>query len=342
MRIFTLVLPLAAAYSGLTCRNNRVFQRRDAFGFDHLFNISRPWSVHPASVPAGYQACDSPETLLDSLALGVRANFENEAFHEAGRSSFHPHGCASEWYTSRGACNTAKKLSSIIIIGDSLSRHISQAFFVVFRDNYYHGGVPLHSTTNTYDWCQCDGQFSEAVVCRFDGMHGYSAQNTPFAAEDNRALGFCDGETHFSFSYVPAGNVADVARALLWGDSTRPALVYLAGGLHFRVDARAALEHFFYPTHEAIRAANRPVIVAWGGLGAQFRQADAAWPHQSRERTREFNAVIQAAAAERGAYFLDWWNLTLGAQTSDGEHHLTDVNVFKVNYLLRLADLNVR
>jgi hypothetical protein len=175
-------------------------------------------------------------------------------------------------------------------------------------------------------------------------MHGYGAANTPFAAEDSRSIGLCDGEKHFSFSYVPAGDAAglgDVVRALQWGDSTRPALVYLASGLHFRVDAQSALERFYYPLHEAVRGANRPVIVAWGGLGAQFRQADASWPHQSRERTREFNTVVQAAAAERGAYFLDWWNLTLGAQTSDGEHHLTDVNVFKVNYLLRLAELNV-
>ena len=51
-----------------------------------------------------------------------------------------------------------------------------------------------------------------------------------------------------------------------------------------------------------------------------------------------FNDCIKELLEGGGVITLDYWNFTANAQTSDRFHYLTNVNVFKIYYLLNFIE----
>ena len=66
--------------------------------------------------------------------------------------------------------------SYVITIGDSLTRHLRQAFFMAMLDNLIDGGMVIPDGSVNHDQfysCRCDGQFSEILSCRsLGGLFG--------------------------------------------------------------------------------------------------------------------------------------------------------------------------
>ena len=68
------------------------------------------------------------------------------------------------------------------------------------------------------------------------------------------------------------------------------------------------------------------------------------YPHQSRENILLFNEGIKDLFVSSGllpgqdVLILDWWNFTADAQSSDGVHYLSDVNLGKAAQILYLAE----
>ena len=78
--------------------------------------------------------------------------------------------------------------------------------------------------------------------------------------------------------------------------------------------------------------------VVWTAYQSQSRKLDRRYPLQSRERALAFNRYMETRLKglehlNHTPTIVDWWNLTRDAQTSDGFHYLTDVNLIKVNHL---------
>jgi hypothetical protein len=89
---------------------------------------------------------------------------------------------------------------------------------------------------------------------------------------------------------------------------------------------------------------NNKITVSWGQFDAQSRSLDGPFPHQSRENAIVFNENIARHFKETSysginIHVIDWWNFTRDAQTSDGFHYLSDINVFKAYHVLNLAFL---
>jgi hypothetical protein len=97
-------------------------------------------------------------------------------------------------------CSIMSKWSHIGVDGDSIGRHIRQGFLMGLREDLIQGAIltdleKQSANTGPYDHCRCDGQFSEAVICRQND--GVFHNITP------RALGVCSHlppvEQHFAF-----------------------------------------------------------------------------------------------------------------------------------------------
>lgn len=123
--------------------------------------------------------CRSKEELLDSLKFGKRIRIDDDEkmlsseFKHRFQTKwnnityFAPYRCAYQWLNSYELCDAAAKFSSIIFMGDSLTRHHTQAMFMLMTDNFAHGGIPRDSPAIFFDKCACDGQFSEHTECRW-------------------------------------------------------------------------------------------------------------------------------------------------------------------------------
>jgi len=67
------------------------------------------------------------------------------------------------------------------------------------------------------------------------------------------------------------------------------------------------------------------------------------YPHQSRENALTFNdQLVEAFANDDEIRVVDFWNLTLDAQSSDGYHYLTDVNSVKADVVVAIVDMILR
>jgi hypothetical protein len=84
------------------------------------------------------------------------------------------------------------------------------------------------------------------------------------------------------------------------------------------------------------------LIVIWCSFNTHSPLSVKKYPHQSPEAGIIFNQQMQQLFDENGMKnitTIDWMNFTKGAQTSDGVHYLMNVNFFKAQQLLFLADL---
>ena len=96
------------------------------------------------------------------------------------------------------------------------------------------------------------------------------------------------------------------------------------------------------PALQKIKLINCSKHVLWVGLGAQARQLDAVYSNQAREATQKFNKVVfDYVTSKYQLPYLDVWELTKDAQTSDGFHYLTDVNLVKAQYVVSFMNLRL-
>ena len=303
------------------------------------FNMTRPWSIHQATYQPSRPWCDTTIDLSVSLAFGVREwNNPGDALQqnpEAFQSFFVPHGCAFKWFSPREACTVLSRYSKLYFVGDSLTRHLVQGVTMVLNGNLEYGAVPHAKESRIYDDCRCDGQFSEAKECRM----------SIDTFVDNRAAGLCPGTSgHFALVYN-GGMIGN--NALVSQYDTRPIFFFLSAGTHYKMDANVTIQEFLEPNLskiEAMKAANSElwVLTSWGAMGAQGRMLDTKYWRQSRENSAVFNQQIGEYALKNGVQTVfDWWNLTRGAQASDGLHLLTDVNVVKAQYIINWLALSL-
>jgi hypothetical protein len=313
---------------------NQVLQRNDAVGM--TFNTSRPWSIHQATYQPSGPWCETSRNLSFSLAGGHRVwnnpSEANEPNPEAFQSFFAPLKCSFKWFSPREACTVLSRYSTLYFVGDSLTRHLVQAVDIILNGNFEYGALPHGKPSRIYDDCRCDGQFSEASECR----------NSIDNFMDNRAAGLCPGATtHFALIHNGGmlGNETLVSQT-----DTRPVFFFLSAGTHHKMDADETIRKFLKPNLAKIAAVSGPrVLTSWGAMGAQGRLLDTKYPHQSRENSAIFNHRIAEYALNNGVNTVfDWWNLTKGAQASDGLHLLTDVNVIKAQYIINWLSLSQR
>jgi hypothetical protein len=76
-----------------------------------------------------------------------------------------PAGCGLKWYTSREACALVASAGSLLIIGDSLQRHLAQALMSVLSGNLVHGAALPHKlpgdAPHLLGLCACDKMYDD-------------------------------------------------------------------------------------------------------------------------------------------------------------------------------------
>jgi hypothetical protein len=152
--------------------------------------------------------------------------------------------CLLKWYSEKDICMLMQKYSVVVWNGDSLTRHMTQGLFMLWTKDFRFGGYPRHPNIedDLFDFCGCDGQFSEHELCR-----SYSPGS--FRFEDARSVGLCsriDPYVSPRFYYQYAKYDESVTHLC----SAEPNLrfVYLQGGTHYMTNASMTISQYLHPS----------------------------------------------------------------------------------------------
>jgi hypothetical protein len=335
-------------------RENNVVLQRDYLRKNFAsFEIQRPYSVTKNTMTKFHQhdgthrrTCHSLKDMVSAVQFGSR-RWEDPELElnatslekERHPSYFVPDHCDLPPMSSFHMCDTLSRYQHVINMGDSLNRHLHQGLFIGLRHDYISGGI---QTTHlpTYEQCKCDGQFSEHSVCRKnDGLF--------YKMESSRQLGICSQQPPFSMLLSEGQYLDD---GIPWHEidcnssDYRGLLLVLGGGVHFGLNLTSvmtATKHIFEHAQLQDCVDRGKSHVIWTGFGAQSRSLDPKYPHQSREAAEVFNHGMSEylSSLTMNVTELHFWNLTKDAQTSDGMHFLSDVNIMKAFLLLQVAHL---
>jgi hypothetical protein len=337
-------LDLQSGYDYCVVRNH-VADRDDTGGTSH--HSSRPYSVSNFTFARFYRnaQCNNLEDALAAIKYGSRKwinssisslpSLERENF----QSYFIPFNCDLPFLSMPEACTVMNKYSHIFTIGDSLTRHVRQALLIILRRDLILGGIESsnkYGIQNPYN-CRCDGQFSEHSSCR---------QNDDFFnALRPRDLSLCSElQDNEQFFFVDFLNWTEIDCE---SQTNKGILLVMQGGGHFGSGVNHTLTSFVKPiiSHQKFSecVTLNKLKVVWIAYGSQSRSLDSRYPHQSRENALLFNEQMSLAIQETipKITIIDWWNLTLDSQTSDGFHYLTDVNLLKGMHFLNIINLLV-
>ena len=362
------MVPLSVA----ACQTmNRVANREDNINAGGR-PVVRPWSVtwgesFPLRSLANPSLCQNTSSLLVAVRDGTRtwpvtATFpEDDSVEPRPTSSslqrevvpsvFHPQGCGVPSFTPQRLCSALADYSDVLLIGDSLMRHVRQALMMVSSGDWEHGAWPVDSTNGAKAQdrsdCRCDGSFSEVAYCRFDlgsfqhegcapSLINFITWKLNAPVTDNAAL---LSQHHGLQSHDLCG-------------SKGKKLVVIQGGVHGRYDTAkmetAELDPIFAQLDAVVASCPVPrpdlLTIVYMAADAQSRRLDGPYPVQTREKVAAFNEEIETYLRTKrpDVLVLNFWNMTRDAPTSDGFHYLTDVNVAKVYTLLRLVELEAR
>lgn len=333
--------------SGECLTGNAVLPRHDGINGPNIYPVGsfRPWSIHNRTVYSnGQDLCTTNNALLASLYRGARRWDSNvsqwKPFEkEVMPSYFEPFACNPRYFSPWEACSVLQAYSGLLLLGDSLTRHVLQAFGIVLSGNLEYGGTGKRVQPDYYDKCRCDGQFSEALECR----EPIESATTTLQFDDNRQSGYCAGPKSRKFSlrlfrdWPKKGDVCTES-------DYRPLCVYISYGAHIKFKANKTM-NYVRSVVGRLRSSNKNcpkkrLVILWGGMSVQSRLLDSHYPHQSREQVKVFNEITSRKMAEEfQVESLDWFNLTAEAPKSDGFHSLTDVNLLKAMYILHYMSL---
>jgi hypothetical protein len=320
--------------------NNEVLDRGDNYGTVHESRLPYSISNYTFSTFHNKSICSSLPETLQAIKYGTRKwidptkQYAPSLVREKFQSYFVPDQCDLPYLSAQEACSIMSQFSHVFTIGDSFTRHLRQALLITLRRDLILGGIEAldkHRENNPYD-CRCDGQFSEHAHCR---------QNDHFFDEMTpRDLNLCSelpDKDQFQFNFEWNWTSVDCSQT-----GTKSVLLLLQAAAHFAIDVYPTMNYFVIPhlDHPNIRrcADLNKLRVLWVAFSSQSRSLDKRYPHQSRENATLFNEEMNAQVQEAipNVTIIEWWNLTLDAQTSDGFHFLTDVNLLKANHFLHV------
>jgi len=253
-------------------------------------------------------------------------------------------GCRLRWFTATEACDLIEESGHLVLVGDSLVRHIATALYGLLTSNYRYGGiVNAAHQLSVYEACQCDGQYGAEPQCHSSpGM----VPEWPEITSDVEPAGvrvcpkWATNRLHFLPAFGDMYPSAALERIL---SLSRSATVYQSNGLGYIPPA--SLRQDRLDTAEAY-------MQSWGklvDLTARFQATRAIFgtvlahngrrPCQTRAALDEYNAWLRLVAANNshlGIEVLEGRTLMEGLPSRDSVHFSSHDNVFLAQVLLNV------
>jgi len=324
--------------------HNKVLPRYDNHGDDNL-PTEREWSLNSDVMfdflningstleikPAKLPFCKSTEETIQSVANLV-TNYD----------------CQVSWYSSTQICHVIHQYSLVWWYGDSLTRHMMQGLLLLLKGDWRIGGHPLLQNIKIYEQCACDGQFSENLLCResmkFDSSDSL-VLDTKFVIKDFMEWGLCSNYIPLDNQYTKfvwmQNNYHQISEEGCPINNNKPIFIFMQYALHCSLNVDQCIPIIddlmidyarrFYDCYHQIR-------FIYAGGTASSEAIVRNYPNQEDSFVINFNEEMKNWFHENYPFVLvlDFFNLTWESRnrSSDGVHHLSDVNFIKVTAVL--------
>ena len=322
---------------------NQVLPRHDGINEDKTSKY-REWSLSDPDVHT-----------LASVQSTLRYKRQCHTTGEMKRSVSLPIGkqdCTLQWYSEISMCEVAQRYAVIVWSGDSLTRHMTMGLMMLWTGDYRYGGFARKPDVknSVYDHCSCDGQFSEALMCR-DLRPGF------FQFSDIRTFGLCGSFERYNSPrfYMHTASYEELNQIEKWrlcSTDQRFRFISLQAGTHYDTNATQTVRNYLQPTLAKISRLiksctinpnlGEKMRVIYIGLPVVSVRIEKLYPQQHRSNVQIHNSIVQRWLKEYYPYvlYIDLFNLTKNGtdHTSDGFHSLSDVNMIKASYILNVMD----
>ncbi|KAK6085318.1 hypothetical protein SCUP234_02866 [Seiridium cupressi] len=246
-----------------------------------------------------------------------------------GRDSpYTSRGCDMIWYTTEEVCVILGRFSQILLVGDSMLRHIIGAINILIREDLGYGAVT--------DW-----NFNQA-----ERSVKYHTQ--PYETIPQQRFTNCFGKLVEQINRFPIPNDelmrlrASVHASQMEG-SSKPSAFILGHGLWNNLEIEASIHWLDSVLSVINREADFQAPTLLVTPNAAGKDKPDRWlMTQGNEALVRFEEVMADAAIEQGIDHLGTWNMSIQATLYDGVHLDMRGNLLKammvVNWLALLSD----
>jgi hypothetical protein len=282
--------------------------------------------------------CSNRRDMLTAISGGGRIGKE---------APFVPRGCDMRWFSTEEICQIFGRFEKVIVIGDSMMRHVVGAMNVLLRKDLGYGAVTnwnfspkeryvtkRHSIPSSVlitlyysKECFCNQQF-DVKECSLQGI--YKTSDVESNDPDSLACGSgkIDLVIEMMLKFPLDPTEVDRFKALL--SPTKPSKPYafiFGHGLWNDLDLQATVSWLDGINSHTLAIA--PYLAAKGAIWPRlFITPNAAGPlkpdqwivTQGDKALQIFEGSVREEARERGVEHLGTWNMSIQANKFDGVH----------------------
>ncbi|ETN46487.1 uncharacterized protein HMPREF1541_00672 [Cyphellophora europaea CBS 101466] len=280
--------------------------------------------------------CSTRADLLAAFSGGGRIGFD---------TPFIPRGCDMRWYTTEEVCEVLGRFEKVIVVGDSMMRHVVAALNVLLRKDLGYGGVTAWNfNEEELENCFCNHQM-DVKACSIQGIYS----TTSVIEHDPNSLACSQPfdlviELMLRFPLDPL-EVSRFKALIANKKPSRPYAFVFGHGLWNDLDLQATLNWLDGINHHAIEQAPYLERSLWPRLivtpnAAGTRKPDQWILTQGDKALQIFEHSVRDEAAKRGVEHLGTWNMSIQTEKYDGVHLDLKGNLVKamgvVNWLAKL------
>jgi hypothetical protein len=263
--------------------------------------------------------CQNRSSLLTAMSSGGRIGFE---------SPYMPRDCDMRWYTTSEICSIFSRFEKVIVVGDSMMRHVVGALNVLLRQDLGYGAVTnWNFQPDEFRDCFCNHQF-DVKSCSLQGIFRTEdvLKHDPISLACTQPMNLVI-EMMLKFPLLP-DEVKRYTELLSPTKPKKPYAFIFGHGLWNDLDLQATLNWLDgITTATANRAPylSRPQLNAFPRLFVSPSAAGPTKPDQfivtqGDKALQLFEESTRLQVQKRGVEHLGTWNMSIQANKYDGVH----------------------
>ncbi|KAI0012073.1 hypothetical protein F4779DRAFT_570369 [Xylariaceae sp. FL0662B] len=324
---------------------SRIGELRDTFaGYKHRGEECDISSLE-LHKPFGH-VCPDRTSMLTAMSSGGRIGKD---------APYVPRGCDMQWFSTREVCEILGRYSQVILVGDSMLRHVIGAMNILVREDLGYGGVTNWNfneeerrecfCNNQFDVrdCSVQGIFSTADVVKHDPLSLVCPKIVPEWSMDLRI------EQMVRYP-IPEEERQRLERAIDSNPSQQKAFV-LGHGLWNNLEigqSVAWLDSVLDTIDSKLKARmhlrgrsakrNLPVLLMTPNAAGE-KKPDEWIITQGNKALIQFEHAMAVEAAKRRVDHLGTWNMSIQATLYDGVHMDMRGNLLKAMMVVNWLNL---
>ncbi|KAH8601522.1 hypothetical protein B0O99DRAFT_667150 [Bisporella sp. PMI_857] len=274
--------------------------------------------------------CHDRRSLLTAMSSGGRIGHD---------SPYMPRGCDMRWFTSEEACEILGRFDKVVIVGDSMLRHVMGALNILIRKDVGYGAVTdWNFNSNERRHCFCNEQF-DVRSCSVQGIYKTMDVETHDPASVSCKNPINVIMEQINKSPVPTDELERL-RTSISGYSVRPKVFIFGHGLWSNLNLIDSI-HWLDTVMTTI---TNKVGSGWKGLlvtpsASGRKKPDEFIVTQGNKALMIYEEEMGNEARKRGLEHLGTWNMSIQARTYDGVHLDMRGNMVKAMMILNWLNL---